>query len=57
MRLFYCTLPQILWNCCRYHAFAVAKNGESDMGSESEEKKEMLIIDGNAFYEIDLEHE
>lgn len=25
------------------------------MGSESEEKKEMLIIDGNAFYEIDLE--
>ena len=35
------------------------KNGESDMesdmGSESEEKKEMLIIDGNAFYEIDLE--
>ena len=30
------------------------KNGESDMGSESEEKKEMLIIDGNAFYEIDL---
>ena len=24
------------------------------MGSESEEKKEMLIIDGNAFYEIDL---
>lgn len=24
-------------------------------GSESEEKKEMLIIDGNAFYEIDLE--
>ena len=23
--------------------------------SESEEKKEMLIIDGNAFYEIDLE--
>ena len=37
-----------------YHAFAVAKNGESDMGSESEEKKEMLIIDGNAFYEIDL---
>ena len=55
MRLFYCTLPQILWNCCRYHAFAVAKNGESDMESESEEKKEMLIIDGNAFYEIDLE--
>ena len=35
--------------------FAVAKNGESDMESESEEKKEMLIIDGNAFYEIDLE--
>ena len=31
------------------------KNGESDMGSESEEKKEMLIINGNAFYEIDLE--
>ena len=30
------------------------KNGESDMGSESEEKKEMLIINGNAFYEIDL---
>ena len=55
MRLLYCTLPQILWNCCRYHALAVAKNGESDMGSESEEKKEMLIIDGNAFYEIDLE--
>jgi len=55
VRLFYCTLPQILWNCCRYHAFAVAKNGESDMGSESEEKKEMLIINGNAFYEIDLE--
>ena len=55
MRLLYCTLPQILWNCCRYHAFAVAKNGESDIGSESEEKKEMLIIDGNAFYEIDLE--
>ena len=55
MRLFYCTLPQILWNCCRYHAFAVAKNGESDMESESEEKKEMLIIDGNAFNEIDLE--
>ena len=25
------------------------------MGSESEEKKEMLIINGNAFYEIDLE--
>mgnify|MGYP000102114867 CR=1 FL=1 len=25
------------------------------MGPESEEKKEMLIIDGNAFYEIDLE--
>ncbi len=25
------------------------------MGSESEEKKEMLVIDGNAFYEIDLE--
>ena len=25
------------------------------MGSESEEKKEMLIIDGNAFYEIDEE--
>ena len=25
------------------------------MESESEEKKEMLIIDGNAFYEIDLE--
>ena len=24
------------------------------MGPESEEKKEMLIIDGNAFYEIDL---
>ena len=24
------------------------------MGSESEEKKEMLIINGNAFYEIDL---
>ena len=23
------------------------------MGSESEEKKEMLIIDGNAVYEID----
>ena len=23
------------------------------MGPESEEKKEMLIIDGNAFYEID----
>lgn len=31
------------------------KNGESDMGSESEEKKEMLFINGNAFYEIDLE--
>ena len=31
------------------------KNGESDKGSESEEKKEMLIINGNAFYEIDLE--
>ena len=31
------------------------KNGESDMESESEEKKEMLIINGNAFYEIDLE--
>ena len=31
------------------------KNGESDMGSESEEKKEKLVIDGNAFYEIDLE--
>ena len=31
------------------------KNGESDMGSESEEKKEMLIINGNAFYEIDME--
>ena len=55
MRLLYCTLPQILWNCCRYHAFAVAKNGESDMGPESEEKKEMLIINGNAFYEIDME--
>ena len=26
------------------------------MGSESEEKKEMLIINGNAFYEIDLEY-
>ena len=25
------------------------------MGSESEEKKEMLIIDGNAIYELDLE--
>ena len=25
------------------------------MGSESGEKKEMLIINGNAFYEIDLE--
>ena len=25
------------------------------MGPESEEKKEMLIIDGNAFYEIDME--
>lgn len=25
------------------------------MGSESEEKKEMLFINGNAFYEIDLE--
>ena len=25
------------------------------MGSESEEKKEMLIINGNAFYEVDLE--
>ncbi len=25
------------------------------MGSESEEKKEKLIIDGNAVYEIDLE--
>ena len=25
------------------------------MGSESEEKKEMLIINGNAFYEIELE--
>ena len=31
------------------------KMEKSDMGSESEEKKEMLIIDGNAFYEIDLE--
>ena len=31
------------------------KNGESDMGSESEEKKEMLIINGNAIYELDLE--
>ena len=35
--------------------FTVAKNGESDMGSESEEKKEKLVMDGNAFYEIDLE--
>ena len=34
--------------------FTVAKNGESDMGSESEEKKEKLVMDGNAFYEIDL---
>ena len=25
------------------------------MGPESEEKKEMLIIDGNAIYELDLE--
>ena len=25
------------------------------MGSESEEKKEKLVMDGNAFYEIDLE--
>ena len=25
------------------------------MGSESEEKKEMLIINGNAIYELDLE--
>lgn len=42
-------LPEILWNCHRYHAFAVTKMEKSDMGSESEEKKEMLIIDGNAF--------
>ena len=31
------------------------KMEKSDMGSESEEKKEMLIIDGNAIYELDLE--
>ena len=36
--------------------FTVAKKMEkSDMDSESEEKKEKLVIDGNAFYEIDLE--
>ncbi|MFZ2837879.1 MAG: hypothetical protein WAZ76_06215, partial [Blautia wexlerae] len=48
--------------CLKFYGIAAGimrlqlqKNGESDMGSESEEKKEMLIINGNAFYEIDLE--
>ena len=49
MRLLYCMLREV--SCF----LQLQKNGESDMGSESEEKKEKLVIDGNAFYEIDLE--
>ena len=49
MRLRYCMLREV--SCF----LQLQKNGESDMGSESEEKKEKLVIDGNAFYEIDLE--
>ena len=54
MRLLLLHVAQILWNCCRYHAFAVAKKMENQIWDQSQ-KKRMLIINGNAFYEIDLE--